>query len=80
MKGISTFVAKIGVRNAPSQRLFAQLGYREIGRSDVFREITYECKIEDAGEQPSSVRSRMHYQALPHSHPSLSMEGSLQNA
>lgn len=64
MQGISQCIAKIGLANAPSQRLFLQLGYQEKGRSDIFREIAYGCMIADVVEQIDSVRSTMRYQAL----------------
>lgn len=39
--GIQTFVAKIGMDNARSIRMFEKLQFREESRSDVFQEITF---------------------------------------
>lgn len=39
-QGVTKFRAKIGFDNAASQALFQQLGYREVGRVEVFREVT----------------------------------------
>ena len=47
-QGAVKFVAKIGYANAASRRLFAQLGYTEAERSEVFREVTLQLIVDDA--------------------------------
>ena len=39
---MTTFRAKIGDDNLPSQNLFKSLGYEQVSRSDVFKEVTLE--------------------------------------
>jgi L-amino acid N-acyltransferase YncA len=57
--GVTTFVAKIGMANAPSLGLFASLGFREVSRSEVFQEVTLELKAEDETQRwLSEVASR----------------------
>ena len=46
-QGLKKFVAKIGVRNVPSQQLFYKLGFREQSRNAVFKEITYALEISE---------------------------------
>lgn len=36
------FMAKIGFSNGKSQRMFEKMHFREISRSEIFQEITYE--------------------------------------
>lgn len=64
MQGISRFVAKIGMGNIPSQKLFGELGFRETGCSEVFREVAYECRVEDIAGRLASEGSGVRYQAL----------------
>jgi RimJ/RimL family protein N-acetyltransferase len=47
--GVRLFRAKIGFDNAASLALFAALGYREVSRSEVFREATLELAAAHAG-------------------------------
>ncbi|KAJ6640604.1 Alpha/beta-tubulin-N-acetyltransferase 9 [Pseudolycoriella hygida] len=37
-----TFVAKIGFSNVKSQAMFKKMQFKEVSRSDIFQEITYE--------------------------------------
>lgn len=39
--GVETYTVKIGYSNAASIRMFTRLGFVEVGRTDVFEEITY---------------------------------------
>ncbi|KAK7506742.1 hypothetical protein BaRGS_00002217 [Batillaria attramentaria] len=45
---VTKFIAKIGLDNLPSIRLFFQLGFRETSRSEVFKESTMELLVTDA--------------------------------
>lgn len=38
------FIAKIGFANDRSQRMFEKMHFKEVSRSDIFQEITYERK------------------------------------
>jgi hypothetical protein len=42
LQSVTRFRAKIGEANAASQALFKRLGYVEVGRSEVFKEVTLE--------------------------------------
>lgn len=44
--GITKFRAKIGEANGPSLRLMAKLGFAEVSRSSIFKEITLELPVE----------------------------------
>ena len=44
--GVTRFRAKIGEANASSLQLFAKLGYSEVSRSAVFKEVTLELPVE----------------------------------
>mmetsp|Transcript_16438 Transcript_16438/g.39022 ORF Transcript_16438/g.39022 Transcript_16438/m.39022 type:complete len:118 (-) Transcript_16438:244-597(-) len=45
--GVSKLQAKIGESNTPSQALFRSLGFREVSRSEVFREVTFELPVDE---------------------------------
>ncbi|XP_076457321.1 alpha/beta-tubulin-N-acetyltransferase 9-like [Babylonia areolata] len=45
--GMKKYVAKIGLQNGPSIRLFTQLGFTETSRSDVFQEVTMEVDVSE---------------------------------
>lgn len=53
--GISKFVAKIGEGNEVSLRLFAQLGYTEVRRVAVFKEVHLELNVEGETKQRLST-------------------------
>jgi len=57
LQGVKKFRAKIGEANAASINLFQSLGYIETGRSDVFKEITFELGAEAVGDGDGMVRS-----------------------
>lgn len=44
--GVTRFRAKIGEDNASSLQLFAKLGYCEVSRSAVFKEVMLELAVE----------------------------------
>jgi RimJ/RimL family protein N-acetyltransferase len=46
---VTTFRAKIGEDNIPSQNLFKSLGYEQVSRSEVFKEVTYELRSSGGG-------------------------------
>ena len=65
LQGIIRFVAKIGVDNGPSRRLFEALGFQETHYSKVFREHVYECNVDDvSGGASLGSGQQMQYQAL----------------
>jgi RimJ/RimL family protein N-acetyltransferase len=43
--GVTKFRAKIGEDNSSSLQLFEKLGYQEVSRSAVFREVTLELAV-----------------------------------
>ncbi|XP_061398009.1 alpha/beta-tubulin-N-acetyltransferase 9 [Musca vetustissima] len=45
--GVNKFEAKIGMDNEKSQRMFKKMQFHEIKRVEVFREITYERKVNE---------------------------------
>eukprot|EP00192_Tetraselmis_astigmatica_P020060 CAMPEP_0117684706 /NCGR_PEP_ID=MMETSP0804-20121206/21271_1 /TAXON_ID=1074897 /ORGANISM="Tetraselmis astigmatica, Strain CCMP880" /LENGTH=184 /DNA_ID=CAMNT_0005495773 /DNA_START=11 /DNA_END=561 /DNA_ORIENTATION=+ len=48
---VETFVVKIGEANAPSLSLFGTLGFEEVSRSEVFKEVTMQLQVgEKAGQ------------------------------
>jgi L-amino acid N-acyltransferase YncA len=49
--GITKFRAKVGETNEPSIRLMKKLGYREVSRSSIFKEITLELPVEGDTKQ-----------------------------
>jgi RimJ/RimL family protein N-acetyltransferase len=49
--GLTKFRAKIGEANAASLALFSKLGYQEVSRSSVFKEVTLELPVEGAVQQ-----------------------------
>lgn len=44
--GVTKFSAKIGEENESSLQLFQKLGYKEVNRSAVFKEVTLELPVE----------------------------------
>ena len=52
---VTKFRAKIGVANIASQNLFRCLGYVEVGRSEVFQEITFELAATSEGGENNRV-------------------------
>lgn len=52
IQAVHCFRAKIGFSNTGSLALFQKLGYLEVGRSEVFREVTLELHI---GQDNSSL-------------------------
>eukprot|EP00898_Chlorokybus_atmophyticus_P008926 jgi/Chlat1/9034/Chrsp94S08304 len=44
---VTSFRAKINYNNTPSLGLFAKLGYVEVSRSEVFRQVTLQLVIDD---------------------------------
>jgi len=51
---VTTFRAKIGDDNIPSQNLFKSLGYERVSRSEVFKEVTLELSTsKGAHTQPN---------------------------
>lgn len=44
---MNRFTSKIGMDNKPSLKMFQGIGFTEISRSDVFKEITLELNIND---------------------------------
>ncbi|XP_044736353.1 N-acetyltransferase 9-like protein [Chrysoperla carnea] len=40
MLGVETFQAKIGLANEKSIKMFTKLGFTEVGRSEIFKEVT----------------------------------------
>jgi RimJ/RimL family protein N-acetyltransferase len=57
LQGMRRFVAKIGEANMASQKLFRELQYREVGRSAVFHEVTFELILEDCSmEQLAAMK------------------------
>lgn len=53
--GTRRFVAKIGEDNGPSLALFRKLGYAEVGRSAVFREVTLAANLSPAAPAPAAA-------------------------
>ena len=49
--GLTSITAKIGYSNVSSQALYAKLGFEEVFRSEVFKEITLELKLTDTSRQ-----------------------------
>ncbi|KAG7675109.1 putative N-acetyltransferase 9-like protein [Nannochloris sp. 'desiccata'] len=47
---VTTFRAKIGDDNIPSQSLFKSLGYEQVNRSEVFKEVTLELSGNSGGQ------------------------------
>ena len=48
LQGITKFRAKIGETNTPSLQLMKKLGYEEVSRSSVFKEVTLELPVAGA--------------------------------
>lgn len=49
--GVTRFRAKIGESNESSLQLFQKLGYQEVSRSAVFKEVTLELPVEGPLQQ-----------------------------
>lgn len=43
---VETFQAKIKKDNLASVKMFSKIGFKEISRSEIFGEITFECKAD----------------------------------
>ena len=43
---IKCFEAKIKFDNGPSAKMFHKIGFQEVSRSDVFREVTLKCEVD----------------------------------
>jgi RimJ/RimL family protein N-acetyltransferase len=52
---VTTFRAKIGDDNLPSQSLFKSLGYAQVSRSEIFKEVTLEL----SGNETKAVWERL---------------------
>ncbi|BDA41817.1 N-acetyltransferase 9-like protein [Coccomyxa sp. Obi] len=59
--GIRRFVAKIGDSNEPSQKLFQQLHFKEVGRSTVFKEVTFEVHVKDLQKELFDLKGGLKY-------------------
>ncbi|GMN27802.1 hypothetical protein TIFTF001_001814 [Ficus carica] len=46
--GIQVFRVKIGESNTPSLNMFQKLGFKEISRSEIFKEVTLELQLTEA--------------------------------
>lgn len=58
--GVMKFRAKIGEDNSSSLQLFQKLGYQEISRSAVFKEVTLELAVEgDVKEQLTAAAAQL---------------------
>jgi hypothetical protein len=59
--GVTRFRAKIGEGNASSLQLFAKLGYSEVSRSAVFKEVTLELPVEgEVRERLTAAAQQLH--------------------
>ena len=61
LQGLRKYVAKIGDKNEASQRLFKQLHFKEVGRSTVFREITFSVQVSDLQRQLLELKKDLVY-------------------
>jgi hypothetical protein len=62
MQGINKFRAKIGETNTPSLQLMKKLGFVEVSRSSIFKEVTLELPV--AGDRLAAAAAQlqtMHY-------------------
>lgn len=59
LQGLRKYLAKIGESNTASQKLFQQLKFKEVSRSTVFREITYELHVREIQDDLSAIGSRI---------------------
>lgn len=50
-QGVTKFRAKIGETNAPSIQLMTKLGFAEVSRSSIFKEVTLELPVQGAAAQ-----------------------------
>jgi L-amino acid N-acyltransferase YncA len=57
--GITRFRAKIGEVNSASLALFQKLGYKEVSRSSVFKEVTLELPVDGQVQQQLETASCM---------------------
>lgn len=72
---VHKFIAKIGKKNIPSQRLFQKLAFRETSQSNIFEEITFTLEISDgvkgwlrlqlANEEHFERYDRVEYERTP---------------
>ncbi|PSC76460.1 histone H3 [Micractinium conductrix] len=53
--GVTKFRAKIGETNAPSIALMTKLGYRQVSRSQIFKEVTLEMPVEAGRWRPAAM-------------------------
>ncbi len=60
-QGLRKFVAKIGDKNEASQELFKQLGFKELGRSTVFREITFSVHVSSLQQELLALKEKLIY-------------------
>ena len=58
-------MAKIGETNLASQNLFQDLGYTEVGRSAVFREVSFERRLDTCPLVRLSAMRGVHVGAFP---------------
>lgn len=59
-QGVTKFRAKIGEANAPSIALMNKLGYVEVSRSSIFKEVTLELPVEgEAAARLAGVAAAM---------------------
>lgn len=47
-QGVTKFRAKIGETNTPSIQLMSKLGFAHVSRSEIFKEVTLELRVEGA--------------------------------
>lgn len=60
MQGVTKFRAKIGETNAPSIQLMTKLGFEEVSRSSIFKEVTLELPVQGpAAERLAAVAASM---------------------
>ena len=61
LQGITKFRAKIGETNTPSLALFSKLGYQEVSRSSIFKEVTLELPLAgDVQARLAGVAAQLH--------------------
>jgi len=68
--GVTRFVAKVGEANAPSLALFTRsLGFTEVSRSSVFKEVTLELAAEgEAGADLRQLAAQLRYSSFDDPH------------
>lgn len=50
-QGVTKFRAKVGETNAPSIQLMTKLGFEEVSRSSIFKEVTLELPVQGASAE-----------------------------